>query len=61
MRRHTFHVRGPGWTASITIASFRILKGRGPKVDLEEASKWAMKPDNMYRLAYEWRRLNERD
>jgi len=56
-----FHVRGPGWTASITIASFRILKGRGPKADLEEAIKWAMMPNNMYRLAYEWRRLNERD
>lgn len=59
-----FHVRslkGPAWTASVAIASFRILKGKGPKADLEEAIRWAMVPDNLYRLVYEWRRLNERD
>lgn len=37
------------------------LKRQATKVDLEEAIKWAMTPDNQYRLAYEWRRLNERD
>ena len=56
-----FHVRGPGWSVSIVIASFRVLKGKGPKADLEEAIRWATDPDHMYRLAAEWRRFNERD
>lgn len=43
------------------MSSFQILRGKGPKAVLEEAIKWAMVPYNMYRLAHEWRRLNERD
>ncbi|ARQ00930.1 DUF4160 domain-containing protein [Pseudorhodoplanes sinuspersici] len=56
-----FHVRGPGWTAAICMTSFKVLKGSGPRCDLEEAIRWAITPDNSYRLAYEWRRLNERE
>lgn len=56
-----FHVRGPGWTAAIQIGSLRVMKGWGPKSALEEAIRWAGSPDNQYRLAHEWRQLNERD
>ncbi|MBK5956775.1 hypothetical protein CCR97_00860 [Rhodoplanes elegans] len=56
-----FHVRGPGWTASIQIGSFQVLKGSGPKSALEEAIRWARMPANLHRLCDEWRRLNERD
>ena len=56
-----FHVRGPGWSASIMLGSLLLLKGRGPQADLNEALKWAMQPMNLYRLTMEWRLCNERD
>jgi hypothetical protein len=56
-----FHVRGPGWSASVSIGSLMIIKGHGPRRDLNEAVKWAMTPVNLYRLMQVWRRLNERD
>lgn len=56
-----FHVRGAGWHVSISLGSFAVLKGKGPQSSLNEAIKWAMVPSNMYRLSFEWRRLNERD
>lgn len=56
-----FHVRGKGWNAAVALVSFKIIKGSGPRAELEEAIKWAMVPNNAYRLEFEWRRLNERD
>ena len=56
-----FHVGGPGWQASVSMITFQVLKGKAPKADLVEAIRWASLPDNIYRLAHEWRRLNERD
>lgn len=56
-----FHLKGPGWIASIEIASLEILKGKAPKADLAEAFEWARVPENLAVLASEWRRLNERE
>jgi hypothetical protein len=56
-----FHVRGPGWRVSIEIASCRVLKGKGPRTDINEAIAWALNPENLSQLAAEWRRLNERE
>ena len=56
-----YHVRGPGWTAAVAIGSLAILKGRGPRSDLDEAMAWAILPANMEVLAQWWRNLNERD
>ena len=56
-----FHVRGPGWSASIGMNSLQVLKGKGPKADIMEAIEWASVPENRLRLTSEWRRLNERD
>lgn len=56
-----FHLKGPGWMASIEIMTLEILKGKAPKADLVEAVQWATEPENLSLLASEWRRLNERD
>lgn len=56
-----FHVLGPGWDAMVEMASLRVMRGSGPQTALNEAIGWARKPDNLYRLTAEWRRLNERE
>jgi hypothetical protein len=53
-------VKGAGWHVSIEIASFRLLKGKGPRTAIEEAIAWALEPDHLARLTLEWRRLNNR-
>jgi hypothetical protein len=55
-----FHVRGQGWRVAIDLVTFRV-RGRGERAAIEEAISWAMNPSNSYQLAFEWRRLNERD
>ena len=54
-----FHLRGPGWQASVDLATLTITKGKAPKTDLEEALHWAGAHHEL--LLSEWRKLNERD
>ncbi len=56
-----FHVVGPDWSVVFEIASFDLMKGRGPRSALAEALTWAEEPQNLARLASEWNRLNVRD
>lgn len=46
-----YHIRGPGWTAAVGLGSLTILKGRGPKDEIEAAMAWAMLPANLDLLA----------
>ncbi|MBI1868675.1 MAG: DUF4160 domain-containing protein [Methylocystis sp.] len=55
-----FHVRGSGWRVAVDLVTFQV-RGRGEKLAIEEAIAWARAPDNGFRLAHEWRRLNERE
>jgi hypothetical protein len=55
-----FHVRGAGWRVAVDLVTFSV-RGRGERVAIEEAIAWARTPDNLNRLASEWRRLNERE
>jgi hypothetical protein len=56
-----FHLRGPGWQASVDLATLTITAGRAPRRDLGEALRWVGVAENRARLFSEWSRLNERD
>ena len=56
-----YHIRGPGWTVTVGLGSLSVLKGRGPKSEIEGAMAWAMLPANLDLLARWWSYLNERD
>jgi hypothetical protein len=54
-----FHLRGPGWSAVISLSSLTILRGYAPPKELRRAVDWARA--NKELLKQEWERLNERD
>lgn len=54
-----FHLVGPGWNASIDIATLVIIKGDAPRADLIEAITWAHA--NRKLLLAKWSEFNERD
>ena len=56
-----FHLRGPGWQASVDLTTLAVTAGRVPRRDLEEALRWVRVAENRALLSFEWRRLNERD
>ena len=56
-----FHLRGPGWSAQIEIATLEVLRGKAARSDLAEAIQWAAVPENLALLVREWKRLNERE
>jgi Domain of unknown function (DUF4160) len=56
-----FHLRGPDSRALVNIATLEVMAGKASRKDLLEALEWASVPENLERLATEWRRLNERE
>lgn len=51
-----FHIEGPGWRCSVSIATLDLIIGRAPKREFAAACAWAA--DNRTLLAATWRRLN---
>ena len=54
-----FHLRGPGFSASIDLATLQVTRGWAPKRELDEAIAYATA--HMESLRLKWSELNERD
>ena len=54
-----FHVIGPGWEVVVSIRTLEITRGWAPRVDLEEALRWA--ESNQEYLLEKWAEYNERN
>ena len=51
-----FHIEGPGWRCSVSIATLDLIIGRAPKAEFAAALTWA--GENHALLMATWRRLN---
>jgi hypothetical protein len=51
-----FHIEGPGWRCSVSIATLDLIIGRAPKAEFAAAIGWAAR--NRDQLTSAWRRLN---
>ncbi len=54
-----FHVVGPDWEVQISLRTFGVMAGEGPRSAISDAIEWAR--ENLDELVQAWRGYNERD
>ncbi len=51
-----FHIEGPGWRCSVSIATLDLIVGHAPRAEFKAACAWAV--ENRALLSQTWQRLN---